>query len=502
MALFKIFKGKAENLPLDIHEGYAYLTTDTGELYVDVDASTRKQINAEKLSRTKDGLTETIEIDDLILMQDQIEDINNQLSNGVLPAGGSDGQVLKRKGTNEVEFGLAEQIEDVVNQKPISFKVTGIEGEEFTIEFTEDGEGCSGGVESFNGRSGAVVPQTGDYTAEMVGADTSGSAAQALADAKQYTDDEIKKIPTPDVSAQIQAHNIAGDTHNDIRTLVNDHIANKSNPHSVTAAQIGAAAATHQHAATNITSGTFAPARIPNLAASKINSGTFSVARGGTGLSSLTSGSFLRGNGTGAVSLTTLAQLKSELGIGGGKTATKYSETLRNITMSQDSQRVINFSPSALSGQSWKIVARFTVNNKNDWDYLYSLKLRVGHDSSSTFGAQFPIYVDLNATLAGKVRSVEIGFLSLENISDSFKVDNGIVGIAYAIGTSNGTSVSINTNPGYTQTATVTFVESRERDWYDLTKGAKVSYYANWSSSRVSASPEITGITLYSYKYN
>ena len=149
---------------------------------------------------------------------------------------------------------------------------------------------------------------------------------------------------------------------------MNDHIANKSNPHSVTAAQIGAAATTHQHAATDITSGTFAAARIPNLAASKINSGTFSVARGGTGLSSLTSGSFLRGNGTGAVSLTTLAQLKSELGIGGGKTAITYSETLRNITMSRDSQSVINFSPSTLSGQSWKIVARFTAKNKNDWD--------------------------------------------------------------------------------------------------------------------------------------
>lgn len=221
MALFKIFKGKVENLPLDIHEGYAYLTTDTGELYVDIDASTRKQISAEKLSRTRDGFTETIEIDDLISMQDQIEDINNQLSNGVLPAGGSDGQVLKRKGINEVEFGLAEQIEDVVNQKPISFKVTGIEGEEFTIEFTEDGEGGSGGVESFNGRSGKVVPQAGDYTAEMVGAipttrtvngkplssdislaaadvgaDPSGSSATALESAKSYTDQAIQTAIT------------------------------------------------------------------------------------------------------------------------------------------------------------------------------------------------------------------------------------------------------------------------------------------------------------------
>lgn len=265
MALFKIFKGKAENLPLDIHEGYAYLTTDTGELYVDVDASTRKQISAEKLSRTRDGFTETIEIDDLILMQDHIENkenphevsaeqigadpsgsaaqalidaktyVDEKLKTGVLPEGGTDGQVLKRKGSNEVEFGLAEQVEDAISQKPISFQVTGLEGEEFTIEFTEDGEGGFGGVESFNGRSGEVVPQAGDYTAEMVGArandwmptandigaipatrtvngkalsvditlvasdvgaDPSGSSATALESAKSYTDQAIQTAIT------------------------------------------------------------------------------------------------------------------------------------------------------------------------------------------------------------------------------------------------------------------------------------------------------------------
>ena len=37
------------------------------------------------------------------------------------------------------------------------------------------------------------------------------------------------------------------------------------------------------------------------------------VTKGGTGLSSLTSGSFLRGNGTGNVSLRTAAQVKSDI---------------------------------------------------------------------------------------------------------------------------------------------------------------------------------------------
>lgn len=39
---------------------------------------------------------------------------------------------------------------------------------------------AGGGVTSFNGRSGAVAPQAGDYTADMVGADAAGAAAAVL----------------------------------------------------------------------------------------------------------------------------------------------------------------------------------------------------------------------------------------------------------------------------------------------------------------------------------
>ena len=35
MSLFKIFKGKAVNLPTDMHDGYAYFTTDDGKFYID-----------------------------------------------------------------------------------------------------------------------------------------------------------------------------------------------------------------------------------------------------------------------------------------------------------------------------------------------------------------------------------------------------------------------------------------------------------------------------------
>lgn len=77
MALFKIFKGNVENLPLDKHEGYAYFTEDTKELYIDINNNTRVQVNAEKLSRTIDNSTETIEIDDILELQDHLINKNN-----------------------------------------------------------------------------------------------------------------------------------------------------------------------------------------------------------------------------------------------------------------------------------------------------------------------------------------------------------------------------------------------------------------------------------------
>lgn len=131
MALFKIFKGNVENLPLEKHEGYAYFTEDTKELYIDINNNTRVQVNAEKLSRTIDNSTETIEIDDILELQDHLINKNN--------------------------------------------------------------------------------PH--ETTAEQVGADPAGSAQSALRSAMSYVNEEIAKIPTPDVSAQIEEHNTSLTAH-------------------------------------------------------------------------------------------------------------------------------------------------------------------------------------------------------------------------------------------------------------------------------------------------
>lgn len=50
----------------------------------------------------------------------------------------------------------------------------------------------------------------------------SQSASKALSDAKTYTDNKIKAIPTPDVSGQINTHNTSGTAHSDIRTALNE----------------------------------------------------------------------------------------------------------------------------------------------------------------------------------------------------------------------------------------------------------------------------------------
>lgn len=89
--------------------------------------------------------------------------------NAKLPEGGKTDQVLIKTKDGE-SWGNVKTVEEGNTQTPISFQIKGIEGEEFIIEFTEDAPADSEGVSSFNGRSGDVIPQAGDYTAEMVGA--------------------------------------------------------------------------------------------------------------------------------------------------------------------------------------------------------------------------------------------------------------------------------------------------------------------------------------------
>ena len=85
------------------------------------------------------------------------------------------------------------------------------------------------------------------------------------------------------------------------------------------------AAASHSHAATDITSGTLDAARVPSLDASKIATGTLPVARGGTGQTTLAAARNAAGlgNTTGALPIanggtgqTTVAAARNAFGLG------------------------------------------------------------------------------------------------------------------------------------------------------------------------------------------
>ncbi len=108
MALFKIYKGTEDQLPKSYHEGYAYFTTDEGNLYIDVAASsdnltgTRVQVNAGSADNAEfaafaaalrkekaDHSVVEIDIEDLVVKND-LTPINNKITaletkTGVLP---------------------------------------------------------------------------------------------------------------------------------------------------------------------------------------------------------------------------------------------------------------------------------------------------------------------------------------------------------------------------------------------------------------------------------
>lgn len=60
---------------------------------------------------------------------------------------------------------------------------------------------AGGGVTSFNGRSGAVAPQKGDYTAAMVGADAQGAAQTVQGNLNTHAENTIKHITAAERTA-------------------------------------------------------------------------------------------------------------------------------------------------------------------------------------------------------------------------------------------------------------------------------------------------------------
>ena len=102
-------------------------------------------------------------------------------------------------------------------------KLTGTQGQ--VVGFDEDGNAVpqDAGVTSFNGRTGAVTPQSGDYTAEMVGARPSTWTPSA---------EDVGAVPTSrTVNGKALSENIS---------LTADDVGARSNTWMPTASDVGA----------------------------------------------------------------------------------------------------------------------------------------------------------------------------------------------------------------------------------------------------------------------
>ena len=124
---------------------------------------------------------------------------------------------------------------------------------------------AGGGVTSFNGRGGAVVPKAGDYTAEMVGADAAGTAETKAGAVQGNLDDHeadttkhvtaaertkwngkqdkltFDAAPTANSTNPVTSGGVKAELDKKANaTSLGAHTGNTDNPHQVTAAQVGA----------------------------------------------------------------------------------------------------------------------------------------------------------------------------------------------------------------------------------------------------------------------
>lgn len=190
------------------------------------------------------------------------------------------------------------------------------------------GGGGGGAVDSVNGQTGVVVLNAGHVGAAPAVHTHAQSDITGLATAlggKANTSHTHAQGDITGLTTTLSNKSDVGHTHDDryyteaeVDTALSAK-ANTSHTHGIgdvtglQSALDGKAASSHTHAAGDITSGTFADARIPSLNASKVNAGTFGVARGGTGVATVAAGSYLRGNGTSAMQARTPAEVRGDI---------------------------------------------------------------------------------------------------------------------------------------------------------------------------------------------
>ena len=201
MALFKVNRGKSENLPQERHNGWAYFCTDTAEFFIDYEDDSgiiqRKQLNAAEASR--------------LIGYDIVNEINESSEVEIPTAKAILGHLGKY--VSLPDRGAIIQLSEAL----LAALPELADGQQHTIEFTPDEEDTSEilefQIQSAVQQHNTAVETHTDIRQEII------SAKETLT---TYVNDSIAAIPTPDVSGQIEAHNVDSAAHPEILTTINN----------------------------------------------------------------------------------------------------------------------------------------------------------------------------------------------------------------------------------------------------------------------------------------
>ena len=167
-----------------------------------------------------------------------VSDVLKYINDNFQVSGGGGGSITTdstptENSTNPVQSG------GVYNElKNKQDKIVGTDGQ--ILSFNADGnliakDAPTSEETSFNGRKGEIIPQVGDYTADMVGAEPAGASNTALNDAKAYTNEKIAELidSAPDTLNTLNELATALQSNETVVETLEQSIGNKANQSSL-----------------------------------------------------------------------------------------------------------------------------------------------------------------------------------------------------------------------------------------------------------------------------
>lgn len=242
MSLFKILRGSSSRIDTattPFHDGYAYFTPDDGGFYIDAeDSGEQKRI---RINPANGGGDPTLIVTTVLSASNWSGTGRQTVAISGLGADQNGIVGISQNITDEQFNTLAEANLYVESQSEgeITIAATGsVPTCDIPIAVMmfpgSDSSGTSieSGVSSFNGRVGAVLPQEGDYTAEMVGAQAiiNGAASSItssnLATGRALVSNAAGKVIASDITATELGY-LDGVTSN-IQTQISNHTGNNT----------------------------------------------------------------------------------------------------------------------------------------------------------------------------------------------------------------------------------------------------------------------------------